>query len=488
MRCPTCGHVNNSLATRCAACGAILDVVDISSDDTVPQVKPEPAPVTGGTAEQPRPSVEAPVPAVEKAPELRDVAGMTGQFVANKRQKIGAFFSQHQRALGVGLAVVVVGVLGVVWLVINLFDAPAYSQIEADVAEMLGSYEYAGGTFGPDLDVPLSRVGVTERSSTRTPEGLEVSGDIGPTAFNVEAEATFDDGKIHAVRNVGALYVRSGSAWQMAGDLAEHGMSLTARAGVDEQKVLDNMDAILDAASETSNVSLADIYSDGSFSVVGNVFKEAAEKDTATNDVTIHCSKQSGFFAYEGNVIAHFAFESGTWALRNAEADSKATTRTYEPLVGTWVGELTSTSSNGTGDCFGAQKHALEVSIDSVGDSSNGSGHVQGTVTVVAHHHDRLDKDQLSYKGDELLERVAFSGTIRAADEQGSESNLLVACTTTGSPEEKLEFTLSFGVKDDPSAVLARVISSHEYEETVFLFIPHQTTAEFTDMYELHKS
>lgn len=483
MRCPACGHDNSNLATRCATCGAILPT-HIEAESTAPQ----PTPVSAdpdGTAERPQPATAAPEPQVEQAPQFREVAGAAGKLVSSKRQQIGAFFSTHQRALGISLALLVVVVLGAVWLVVNLFDAPAYTQIESDMAQVLSSYEYAGGTYGPDLEIPLSRVGVTERSSTKTPEGLEVSENVGPTAFSVDAEATFDDGKMRVVRNVNATYVRAGNEWQMAGDLADRGVSFTARAGVDEAKVLANIDAILAAASAESNTSLADVYADGEFSVVGNVFKEAADKDTATNDVTIHCAKESGFYAYEGNVIAHFAFESGTWALRSAEADANAASRTYTPLVGTWTGELVSTSSNGTGDCYAAQEHNLQISIDSVGDASAGGGQVRGTVSVLAHRHARLDKAEYSTEGDEYLERVSFTGAMRTSRDEESGSNLSMVCTTAGDPNGEVEFTLTFGANDDPTAVIARVTSTYTYEETILMFIPHQTIAEFTDTYTL---
>ena len=510
MRCPVCEHENNSLATRCAKCGAMLHAPaapQFQDTEPVPVVtpnstagqppaaqapsstaeRPRVAQTPTGTAEQPQPVPSAPSPTVDKAPQLSEVAGTAGRYVKSKRAQVGSFFRAHQRALGVAIALVVVGVLGVVWLVINLFDAPTYTQIEANIGERIPTFEYAGGAFGPDLTIPLSSVGVTERASTKTPEGLEVAGGVGPGAFSVEAEATYDDGKLRVVRNVNATYVRANNEWSIAGELAERGTSFTARAGVDEEKVLANVDQILIAASAGSDVSLSDIYAEGDFSIVGNVFREAANKDTATNDVTIHCERQSGLYAYEGNVIAHFAFESGSWALRSADADEGAFARTYGPLVGTWTGELSSTSSNGA-NCYAARDQQLVVSIDSIGDAGEGQGQVSGTVTVLAHFHERLDKDADAHDGDTVLERVSFTGVMHAGRDSAEGSNVTIACTTTGEPNSKLEFVLAFGSKNDPETVTARVTSSYVYEGTVFLFIPHQTTAQFIDTYTLNKS
>ena len=42
---------------------------------------------------------------------------------------------------------------------------------------------------------------------------------------------------------------------------------------------------------------------------------------------------------------------------------------------------------------------------------------------------------------------------------------------------------MDFGTADESSEVTARVTSTHTYQETVLLFIPHQTTSKFIDNY-----
>lgn len=509
MRCPSCGRENSDLATRCASCGAVLsdepptsaaspsaqppasndaptanDEAQASAADTERLHHPA---SPGGTAEQPQPAVVAPSSSADDDPNLREVAGTAGKYVASKRQSIGTFLSNHQRGLGIGLAIGVIAVLGIVWFALNMLDAPTYQKIEQDLASRLPTLDYAGGTYGPDLQIPLSNVAVTERSATKTPEGMEAGEGIGSAAYGVEAEATYDDGVIRAVHDVGTTYVRNNGEWAMMGEFVERGLSYTARSGVDEKKVLDNASTILEAASASGGTSLADIYSDGSFSVVGNVFKEAADKNTATNDVTLHCKKEGGFYAYEGNVIAHFAFESGAWTLRSAEASEQATTRTFSPLVGTWQGELSSTTSNGA-TCYGARDKAFQITIETVGDPTGGRGQVQGTVTTLAHYHKKLEKSADNNSGDTMLERVSFTGTIWAERDEGMGSNLTVECKTTGNAQGDVEFTLVFGTDEDPSAVLARVTSTHSYDEPILMFVPHQTTAKFIDTYTLSRS
>ena len=515
MRCPSCGRENSDLATRCAACGSVLpdepttstadsqaqppashsqppasDVAPTANDDaqasTADTERLRSPSSPGGTAERPQPPLGAPDLSAED-PNLREAPEAAKKRTPSKPHRIGAFLSAHQRGLGIGLAIAVIAVLGIVWFALNMLDAPSYQKIEQDLASRLPSLEYAGGTFGPDLQIPLSGVAVTNRSATKTPEGMEAGEGIGSAAYGVEAEATYDDGRIRAVHNVGATYVRNNGEWAITGDLAERNVSYTARSGVDEQKVLNNASAILEAAGTSDGTSLADIYSDGTFSVVGNVFKEAADKNAATDDVTLHCKKEAGFYAYEGNVIAHFVFDSNTWSLRSAEASEQAAARTFSPLVGTWQGEFSSTTSNGA-SCYGARDNALEVTIESVGEPTGGRSQVQGTITTMAHFHKKLEKNADKSTGDTMLERVSFTGTIWAERDEGMGSNLTVECKTTGSTQGNVEFTLVFGTDEDPSTVLARVTSTHTYDEPILLFLPHQTTAKYIDTYTLSRS
>jgi hypothetical protein len=534
MRCPNCKHDNSNLATRCANCGAILptnpnphdpgfedptfdnpnphgmpwrqsveptqldpstrpgagtDPRSIDPDDTVPQNTVQ----RGGTIERPQASGYDAQPTVSTKVKW----GGLGRILRTVRRPLHAagkrtsvFFERNQRLLGLGIAVLVVGALVLVWLGINsTLSAPAYANIESDMAALLPTYEYAGGTYGPDLQLPLSNTTVTNRSATKTPEGMEAGPGVGPAAYGVEAELTYDDGKIRVVRNVAATYVRDNDAWRMSGELTERGTSVFARAGIDENKVMANMGSILDAASSQNDVALSELYANGSFSVVGNVFKETTDRDTATDDVTIHCTQSGTFFGYEGNVTAHFAFESGTWKLRSCEADGRITTRTYTPLVGTWGGGLSTASTPVEGaSCYGAQNQPLTVFIESVGDPSGGSGTVKGTITVLAHFHERLAHEAAGDPGDVLLESVDFTGTIDTSYDSKTDSDLNLRCTTSGSPEGLVDFVLSFGTSSDPSTVVAHVTSTHNYQDTIFFFIPHQTTATFMDTYLLGRT
>jgi hypothetical protein len=87
-----------------------------------------------------------------------------------------------------------------------------------------------------------------------------------------------------------------------------------------------------------------------------------------------------------------------------------------------------------------------------------------------------------------LLESVDFTGTIDTSYDSKTDSDLNLRCTTSGSPEGLVDFVLSFGTSSDPSTVVAHVTSTHNYQDTIFFFIPHQTTATFMDTYLLGRT
>ncbi len=489
MHCPSCGQENNDLATRCSHCGSILPephpTTVLEEEPTEPQPQPQPTSDPEGTEERSWVPEESPVAAPNENPEFREVAKVTENYISAKRNRFSEFFASHQKTVGIGLALLVVAIVGGAWLILSTTNTPSYQQIEDDLSQLLTTYEYSGGTYGPDLEIPLSSITVTKREPTQVPQDLDEAG-VSPTAFSVEAEATFTDAAIHAVRNVAVTYVLRQDGWSIVGEPAEHGVSLTAQSGVDEDKVLENMDKVLNEAAKPGDTSLADIYGDGEFEVDGSDFNATPQNDTATDDVVIRCSKQENFSAYEGTITAHFAFESGKWSLRKAEANSGATTKSFEPLVGTWRGELLEQKAVGA-NCYGARGEELVVTIDSVGDSTLGKGQVKGNISALAHFHKRLDKSQESTTGDERLEEFPFAGTISTNHDETTDSDLTITCTTSGSARGEVSFVLAFGTDDDPSAAIAKVTSTHTYDEMVLGLFPHKATAQFTDTYLLSK-
>lgn len=512
MYCPNCGHNNNELATRCSACGSLLphkpapqesakqpDGANSAEPPTQERQERQPPTIDLGPMDQRGPSSsesteehtakrepvsdDSPQPEKGAEPQFREVKRVAGRYAHAKRNRFLAFLQDHQRALGIGIAAVVIVVMAAVWFLVNLNNGPATSQIEADLSALAPTYTYTGGTYGPDLDVPLSKVNVTKREASQSSGGLSPSEGVGAGVFDVNAELTYDDGKIQAVHNVSGTYVRSEDGWVLTGELGDQGLSLSARSGVDEEKVLANMEPVLNAAS-SGKAPLADIYADGKFSIAGNSFEPNGDKDAATDDVVVHCERENGFSTYGGNVTAHFAFESGEWHLRSAEADAGATIPTFNQLMGTWTGSMVKQTAD-VGSCFGAKDNPVSINITSVGDSSAGGGQVQGTITCLAHYHEQLKSDQSTNANDVLVEDLAFWGAISTEYDSTTGSSLNITCSTAGEPRGKISFVLSFGTTDDPSAAIARVTTTHEYQDYVLYLFPRQTTARFTDTYVL---
>lgn len=512
MYCPNCGHNNNELATRCSACGAQLTREQaankpVAQAESTPNTEPptqerQPPTIDLGptdhrgpvpadsteehTARREPVSDESPQPEQGAEPQFREVKRAAGRYAKAKRNRFLAFLQDHQRALGFGIAATVIVVMAAVWFLVNLNNGPATSQIEADLSALAPAYTYAGGAYGPDLDVPLSKVNVTKREASQSPTGISPSEGVGPGVFDVNAEMVYDDGKVQAVHNVSGTYVRSDDGWVLTGELGDQGLTLSARSGVDEAKVIANMEPILSAASP-SKVSLGDIYAGGSFSVVGNSFEPAPNNDAATDDVVIRCERENGFSSYSGNVTARFVFESGEWHLRSAEADASATVPSFNHLMGTWTGSMVKQTAD-VGSCFGAKDNPVSINITSVGDPSAGGGQVQGTITCLAHYHEQLKSDQSTNPDDVLVEELAFWGTISTEYDSNTGSSLNITCSTAGEPRGKISFVLSFGTADDPSAAIARVTTTHEYQDYVLYLFPRQTTARFTDTYVLTHS
>lgn len=451
MRCPACGSQNNDLATRCATCGAALS----------------------GTSQTP--SVTAP-PTSDEKPLRRRRRREGGRF--------GAFVSTHQRALGLGIGALVIVGIGIAWLVVSLTNAPTYEQIQADLAALAPTYAYAGGDYGTDTEVPLSGVVVTQRNGTQAPAADNAVPGVGPAAFEVQAEATYDNEQVRVTRTVAATYVRSKDGWLVTGSLSDRGISLQTHAGVNEDKVLAHAPDILAATGSLGGASLAQIYANGTFGVVSTDFHEAADDDPATDDVVLTCSASQGFQAYSGSVMAHFAFEGGTWKLSSAEADANATSRSFEPLIGTWVGTFRSQEARGA-SCNGAQEYPLVVTIDSVSDPDSGSGQVRGSLSGLAHFHKQLAQDQNGSPQDAYVEGLAFSGTLSTTSDG---TGITMVCTTAGDRRGEVGLTLTFGSADDPLSATALVTTTYEYDDTVWLVVSRKTTARFSDTYALVRS
>lgn len=473
MICPNCGQENSDKATRCSACGFALEPTE--PRDPTPDLDAT-RPVVPGT--QPLPADRQP----EEAPRPDDVSFRT--FFRLKARKAEAFLQAHRRLVALVAVLALAGILAVVTGLHALGSVPSNEELEADISQRVGPVTYAAGAYGTDEEIGSYHVVITKKEPAQTPQGRSAT--LGASAYDVDAEIHYVGNAVEIVRDVGGTYAREDGTWTLQGALADYGTSYSARAGVDQDKVLANASAIMAEAAKgwTGDGSLADAYQKADFTVVANEFDASPEDDTSTDDVTLHAVRTGEFSSMKTDVVAHFAFLDGTWQLRSADAPDDALTPRYDQLCGTWVGTFVTTSST-KGTCYGASATPLSVTIQSVGDSSGARSQVTGTVTGLAHFHEPPEQTEDSDAGDQALDQVAFTGTIQAAHSDQTGADLNIDCRVPDSAGGSVEFTLGFGPEDDPTGAVALVRTSHEYTEKILLLVPRQTTVTYTDTYRL---
>lgn len=467
-------------------------------EDSPSDERPEPAEQLdhasaqpGGLHESDRPSTE-PKTFVE-LPELdQDVDALAQPGRRNKDEKKSPgkvrrairFLRRHDRAFGIGIGLVVVGVIAGFWYLFNVVNTPSYDELEKDLSAAVPSYSYTCGRYGTDADIPLSHLSVTKREKNAPASDAAEAGEA-VASYAVEAEAVFENEAVRVTRSVSATCVQDGEEWAIQGDVAQGDPTIIPLAGVTDEKILGNTADILTKASEGKDFALADIYSEGEFSLTSSEFEVSPAEGNPKGTVVLHCAKSSSFFSYAGDVTAKFTFENGSWELASAEASEGAATRSYDTLVGTWTGYLVQNIAGAGGSCYGAQSQPLSVTITTLGDATQGEGSVRGTISCVAHYHERLEEDVDADKDDEFVEGIEFAGTLQTDYSAVTDSSINIACTTAGGAHGTLEFVLSFGTSIDPSAAVASVTTTYDYNEQVIMFLSRQTTASFTDTYTL---
>lgn len=452
-----------------------------------------------------------------------------------REHRVATFVTSHQKGLGIGLALVVIVVLGVTWLYFSLAGAPAKTEIANDLSSHLPTYAYTGGTFGPDEEIALSNLTVTRLEPTSVPTQTGSTG-IGPSAYLCDAEATYEGESMRATRTVSATYVRTDDGWQMSGDLVTDSATLSPVAGVSTDKMLGSISELLLLAQESTGEDLSSIYAGGSFQVIGERFDDATKTTPATDSVTISCTQASTFYSYEGVLNARFAFEDGTWHLEAAGVEAGATSRNYAPLIGIWEGPAIDHEASAK-VCYGAEEVPLSVVIESIGETVGDQTSVTGTIYGIVHAHGELDRQEMSDARDVHIEMVPFEGSLTSgygsdltleatvayeapqrpeeedetaedeeeSEEGGTSSTTIRRTTSATRPDPAGEstapmpktsnkgvdgtldvtFICTFDSTDGTPSVICDLTSTYSYEEVVFLVVPRETQARFTDTYSL---
>jgi len=452
------------------------------------------APLPAATAplphavEAPEPDDEDPATSPTDAPRLSDVGAAFMGWARGRLDAIGATLAAHKLAATLAALACVGAILGIVLLGIDLAQVPTDEQVAEDARARLAAPSYTVGDYAIDDPLVLSavEVGGKRASSSRR------------DACDVTVQATFENAGMETRADATLTYVREDSGWTCTAATVGK-PSHRATAGVSQQKVLDNVSALLQAADHSEGgESLAALYRDARVEVVGDNFDEERQTDS----LILHCSSTGTFVNYECDLTVHFRFAaaSGAWELVEALVSDGADDLGFSPLVGTWHGTFASQQA-AEGKCLAAREAGLTVVVSDAHTTDDGSAVIEGTVTGMAHLHADLPSDAIQTEGDLALDAVPFTGKLSTGDVEQDIIDLLAGnnpkrdvagivfdCTTQDVAGGTVTLTLQFGLADAPDAAMATLTSTHPYEGTILLVLPYEREARFADSFTLAKA
>lgn len=488
MICPACGHENSDLATVCSSCGAKLQPDwDGTWSDGPHGQQNGPSEDTGDTLPQ-DPAQDAPDAPPEDEPRLSDLIAGARRLASSKVRRASQLVHGHSLAVALGSLGVLAATAAIVVLVMLLANTPSDAFLETDLADRMPSFDYLGGPYGADETIDASSVTITRKLGCGLPSGATSDVSVGPSAYQVEAELDYSSSSVEVVRNVACVYVHQDGQWEPWGEPEDQGISYQALSGVDQAGVLDAMPTILQSVDQDGTAGdVSSAYQGAQFSVTSESFEQAPQGDTSKDTLTIHGTQSFAFHTLECDLTVNFAFANGKWQLRSATTDDDALTPRYDVLESDWTGSFVGTQST-KARCYGASTTSLEVTIADVGDSSGDRSMVTGTISGLVHYHEPSASDEDSDPDDKVLDGVAFTGTISTEHEDATGSELNIECSIPDATGGSVAFTLGFGTKDEPEAVVAVVRTTHEYTETYLLIFPADASVTYTDTYRLSRS
>lgn len=466
------------------------DATDAAPTDVLPphddaQAKP-------ADATEKRPAATPAEDGGSESPRFRDVTGTFADYVRSRRETIRDFLTEHRLAsiiLGV-LAVAMVACLVMAFM--HTRGVPDNATIEGDARTRVSAPTYDPGSFGPDETLVMRDA--TVRSTHRSATAIDSSqAQFGASAYaTADVLVSFSSASVQATKATTLGYARVDGSWIGIGDETGAQVAWEALAGVDQDRVLENINEVFDRAEASlakdsgsaaaREMSLAGLYAGAKIQVESSDFDAEAQRDT----LVISCEKASDFESYtcELTVIFSFSPVTGQWEIAEATASEDAKVRTFEPLVATWEGTFQSQSTDGT-KCLagGSEAGKLTVTVEkseTVGDTAR----LTGTISGLAHYHAHPSEDTESCEGDSAFVDIPFTATLVGgkSDVTGSDLNFVATL-----PEEvggTVTVTLGFGVNGDPTQVVAVVQTTYPHTGS-FLFIPFEETITYADTYAL---
>jgi len=403
--------------------------------------------------------------------------------------------SRHRAAfmlLGVG-AVAIVFILVVAG--IHASNLPPTDVIETDATSRLATPPYDCDLYGNASNLSFVSIGINSRTRTETAITSDAA-QFGASGYaSADVTAVYKNASVTATKTATLGYAKVNGSWVGIGTEQNVRLSYEATAGIDRNRMRDDMSAILGKADQALHVndpdntsyanepSLVGLYDNANVTVADEEFDAEAQTDT----VKLELTKPEGFGAYDCELTVHFAFRAanGIWEIDSIEVSDDARTLGYDSVVGTWTGTFQSQETDGN-KCLAASSTPLEVTIDSYQNTSSGA-RLSGTVSGMAHFHDHPADNADSCDGDTVFSDVRFTATLDGSGTSGLGGDAVFVTTLPEMAGGTVDVSLGFGTSDDPGAVVAVVETSYQHEES-FLFVRYDTSIGYKDTYVLQRT
>lgn len=327
-------------------------------------------------------------------------------------------------AVAVVVVVIVVSVISFQGLGEGPTDAEAITLIEDlgfTAPEGEGSFFTAGGTYEIQSIEILSTTKREDTSGELIEDGLQ------STYYYVEAIVTASNGSVEATRYCSVWLGRPegfDTSWVLLGSLYDSGTTFVALVGLDAQAVEEDLVSTQSSVLAAAGDDLQALYDGGSLSVSDGTFDETLQ----TTTFTITLSKDSTYSSLSGTLTVIFGFSEGSWEIWSVSASDGIETASYQNLVGTWTGSLSSQLASEGAYCLAGETRALTLTITEVDDTT---GTITGTLSGIVHYHDAIDVDTTITTGDTYLNDVSF--TVTLADDFDATSSSVAGQGIAGS-------------------------------------------------------
>ena len=418
--------------------------------------------------------------------KLSDVAAVAGSYARERREGAGSYFRRHPKRMAVVIVLAIAAIFGLVMAGIRAADLPDEETVRTSARGRVLAPLYSGGYFGYDDPLTLASVEVgNRRHRDSAPENTSHDVSFGATAY-AEADVTlsYRNQHVSAVKTATIGFAERQEGWVDAGTPTDEQVAFGALAGVDENKVLANIDQLLERADTDradGERSLNEIYENAKLEVQLHSFAPVDQTDL----MVIHCTSEQGIATYECTLTAEFTFlqANGLWELSTCTASQDAKTRSLELLEGTWEGSFQGQNVSTGNNCLAGSTYGMTLTVEGF-DEVDGETVLNAHVSVVAHFHGPVEKSANYSSGDKKYADEALTCTLI-----GETGNKLVF---EGALPERADGTVSIRLEvDGDSRITATVKTETSYEETSGWWV-FETTEEkdvtYTDTYDLRRA